>query len=256
VNHPKSAKGVDEKAIWERERLKVLSKKRKAMQSIEASMIRLTPEAWAEVGEYLKTYGNKQIPEKFLPFVRLEQSLSWNIENCFQESKAAEAKMEGARERQNLLAKEIEALEQEQFQARPKKNQIKKPQELQLTDVKARTLRLESGLIAYLGKSAQDNLRILRSAKSWDLWLHLRDYPGAHAIIRKNKAQVVSLNDLEKVSRWLAEESLGRDRAHRMGFTEIVYTEVRFVRPIKGDRLGRVNYQNGQTLNVALQSKV
>lgn len=256
VSHPKTAQAVDEKAIWERERLKVLSKKRKAMQSIEASLLRLTPEAWSEAGEYLKVFGNREIPEKLLPFVSLKQSLSWNIENCFQESKAAEAKLEGARERQNLLAKEIEELERVSFQPSTKKIQNKKPQELHLTDVKARTLRLDSGLIAYVGKSAQDNLRILRCAKSWDLWLHLRDYPGAHAIIRKNKAQIVSLGDLERVSRWLAVESLGRERAQKMGYTEVVYTEVRFVRPIKGDRLGRVHYQNGQTLNVAIQNKV
>lgn len=47
-----------------------------------------------------------------------------------------------------------------------------------------------SGLSIWVGKSAKDNdLLTFKFAKGSDWWLHVRDFPGSHIIIRVNKGQ-------------------------------------------------------------------
>jgi predicted ribosome quality control (RQC) complex YloA/Tae2 family protein len=72
----------------------------------------------------------------------------------------------------------------------------------------------------------------------------LRDYPSAHAVIQRNKNQNVKQEEIREVALWLTQESLQKKLLLPGTRLEVVHTECRFVRPIKGDKLGRVNYQN------------
>ncbi len=116
------------------------------------------------------------------------------------------------------------------------------------TDIKSRKMLLDSGAAVFMGKSAKDNLALLRQARAWDFWLHLRDYPGAHAIIHREKNQNINNNEFQSVVKWLAEESLSAKSLQKGTRLDVVIAEVRFVRPIKGDKLGKVNYHSEKTL--------
>ncbi|MNT80503.1 hypothetical protein D3C72_2199710 [compost metagenome] len=112
---------------------------------------------------------------------------------------------------------------------------------------------MESGAIAYCGKSAADNLALLRQAKAWDFWLHLKDFPGAHAIVHRKRDQLIPDNELLQVSEWLAHESLSEKSLYPGQKLAVVVVETRFVRPIKGDKLGRVTYHSEGTLFLTLR---
>ncbi len=114
-------------------------------------------------------------------------------------------------------------------------------------------MHLSSGALAYCGKSAADNLALLRQAKAWDYWLHLRDYPGAHAIIHRQRDQLISEGEIFEVAEWVAKESLSSKSLLVGQKIAIVMVECRFVRPIKGDKLGRVTYHSERTLSFTLR---
>ena len=102
----------------------------------------------------------------------------------------------------------------------------------------------------FVGKNAQENLNILRFAQSWDYWMHIKDYPGAHGIVRRPRNYEITDEELKTVARFIASKS--RKSAHFLGpndMFEVLIAECRYVRPIKGDKLGRVNYSNERVLN-------
>lgn len=223
----------DPEAQWRRKRDRDLEKKRKALTEVSRQLATDEADEWARKGEEIKGGG---------ALFDASRSRSWNIEEAFRKAKQMKAKREGTLERQSLLIAEIRGLETAVFTMRdlapPPKNALKQ------AGAKGRTLELVDGATAFVGRSAADNLSLLRKARAWDLWLHLRDYPGAHAIVRREKNRNLGDRELEKVAQWLAKESLSsKVRAEGLKL-EVVMTECRFVRPIKGDKLGRVNYQN------------
>ena len=109
----------------------------------------------------------------------------------------------------------------------------------------ARTLHLAENMYVVAGKSARDNMDLLRKAHALDMWLHVKDQPSAHAILFRPKGAKISDEMLRKASQWLLKMSLGAKYKNHVGEKfEILSVECRFVNPIKGDRMGRVNYRN------------
>lgn len=125
---------------------------------------------------------------------------------------------------------------------------------LEKAQAQGRRLELNDNLFAVIGKTAKDNLSILRKAQAWDLWLHLKDFPGAHAIITRPRNYEVSLAQIQKVATWVIKESF-KNRNIDMGeYFEVLIVETRYVKPIKGDKLGRVTYQNPKVVRVKTES--
>ncbi|MFM6928594.1 MAG: DUF814 domain-containing protein, partial [Bdellovibrio sp.] len=200
---------------------------------------------------HLKSHGTFDVPEHLKDFVSTSVSLSWNIENAFSKAKQLVGKKDGARERLQELEVEIAQLEKAQF-----KEKQSKPQLIDLmskADARGRKLTLDSGALAYCGKSAADNLALLRQAKAWDFWLHLKDYPGAHAIIHRQRDQEISQDEIQQVAAWVARESLSSKSLMVGQKVAVVMVECRFVRPIKGDKLGRVTYHSEKTFHFSLR---
>ena len=119
------------------------------------------------------------------------------------------------------------------------------------SEAKGRTLHLKAAT-AFMGKSAKDNLKILRRANSWDYWLHLRDFPSAHVIIARPKGAVIAEEEIKKVGEWLIKESVKKNYS---GIAyEIIICECRFVKAIKGDRMGRVHFQNERVIRLKVDT--
>lgn len=242
---------LDPVAQWEKQKQKDLEKKRKALVEIQKQIDSDRASLWQEAGIFIKTHGHLEVPEELQPYIDTQESLSWNIENCFNKSKQMAGKKDGARERLLELQSEIAILEKSQFSEKPQKNQL--IDLMQKTQARGRKFHLQSGALAYCGKSAADNLALLRQAKAWDYWLHLKDYPGAHAIIHRQRDQEVPNTEIQEVAAWVAKESLSSKSLMVGQKVAVVMVECRFVRPIKGDKLGRVTYHSEKTFHFTLR---
>lgn len=218
----------DPEIEWEKKRKKNIEKKKKAIFEIE---------------KQIQENNSQKHYEEAEKFRNLQDFKSMQI--AFEKAKQIKGKQAGTLERLRKLKEEVIFLENAKYIQASLKEEGGSQSSLLLKSeegIRTRQMRLENGVIAYVGHSAKDNLQILRKAKAWDYWLHLKDYPGAHGIIHRNRDQVVNESDFQKVATWVAKMSLKSKSFLEAGKVAVVIVECRYVRPIKGDRLGRVTY--------------
>ncbi len=91
------------------------------------------------------------------------------------------------------------------------------------------------GFRILVGRSAQENDALLRRAHRDDLWLHARDVPGAHVLIRTEGKPVP-----EEVLRKAGELAAWFSRARGEPKVLVSYTEVRYVKKPRGAPPGAV----------------
>ncbi|HYI16891.1 MAG TPA: NFACT RNA binding domain-containing protein, partial [Thermomicrobiales bacterium] len=108
-----------------------------------------------------------------------------------------------------------------------------------------RTYRTIHGDTLYIGRTGQQNDEVTFTiANPDDLWLHVRNMPGAHVILRANDR--LSEDTIERAASLAAWYSDGRNNTA----VPVDVTERRHVRKIKGAGPGMVTYRNERTLNV------
>ncbi len=234
---------------------KLILKKSVALEKMRADILEKTSNRWSEAGEWLKLHQNLKAPTEFTKLIDAEKSLSQNILFCFSNAKEQERKLSVAKLRAEELHFEIEKLKKSLDQAdhlrRPQAQPPIKKSFLQKLGAQARTLKLDENLQAFIGKSAKDNLDILRRAQAFDFWMHLRDTPSAHVVIRRTRDRQVSELEFRKIAQWLIAENFGKKAKEKAGESfDLIICECRFVKPIKGDKLGRVHFQNDHTLRI------
>jgi predicted ribosome quality control (RQC) complex YloA/Tae2 family protein len=242
-------------------RPKQIEKKKKALAAIHENLLNDETSHYRSLGEALKI--SAQVPPHLKHLYNEKRSKSWNMETAFSKMKGLERKRKGTESRVEILKNEILKLENS-LQAQPHwqaTEQSPKGQKqssanklLMKAKSKGRKKQFADGIEAVIGKSAAENLSILRSAQGWDLWMHLKDFPGAHAIITRTRHQKVPQEIIHEVAVWLFEQSFSGKKMNIGVKFEVVVVECRFVRPIKGDRLGRVTYQNPQVFSFASRS--
>jgi len=220
----------------------------KAIAKINEELIRQRQTPWREVGHWLKSNQTLKVPREWEPFIDAKRNLAWNIERCFEKAREVDGKSKGAEKRLQILQAELSALKRgEGLTKETLGNRASSPPQVQ--DVQARTLKLEDGLTVMAGKNAADNMKLLRRARAWDLWLHLRDFPGSHAILFRNKNATISDGTLHKVAEWFVRLQLKQKYRESAGERlQILVAECRHVKPIKGDKLGRVTYHDERVL--------
>jgi predicted ribosome quality control (RQC) complex YloA/Tae2 family protein len=230
---------------------KELKKKQRARDKLDSELQRKQALEWLEVGQWIQENVSLSVPEQWAEYIDGELSLGENIQTCFAKGKQNQEKIKGGKKRLLDLDKEITLLEESLKEGRfEQKNLIQSANLLQTASIKARRYPLAEDLVLYMGKSAKDNLAILRKAKAWDIWLHLKDVPGCHAIIRRDKKREVTEKELHAAGQWILENNARAQREFGPGQPyEFLVTEVRFVRPIKGDKLGRVRYSNEKVIS-------
>jgi predicted ribosome quality control (RQC) complex YloA/Tae2 family protein len=223
-----------------------LEKKKKALGKVTEELGRKRDMPWKQVGDWLKAHQSLNVPKEWEPFVDKRRKLSWNIEECFLRGREVEGKMYGTEKRIELLKGEISRLEQRMTQPMSTTTlERKAPQPLTDAGATGRTLRISDELTLIAGKSAADNLKLLRKARAWDYWFHLRDVPSSHAILFRNKNTVVGDKIVLAVVEWYVRQHFGQKyKQHAGEKIQILMAECRFVRPIKGDKIGRVTFQN------------
>jgi predicted ribosome quality control (RQC) complex YloA/Tae2 family protein len=222
----------------------------RAIEKVQEDLRSKKDNPWAEAGHWLVAEQSLEAPEHLSACVDPKLGLSENIENCFRKAKELERKQKGSEERLLALQKELALI------------QNATPEELSVSissavrdlqpkpkNFKGRVLRLPSGRTFLMGRSGRENLEVLRQCSPWDYWLHLRDYPGAHGVLRRQKSERITDEELHQAAHILIRESFRTKIESKDGERfDVLLAELRYVRPIKGDRRGLVTYSNERVL--------
>ncbi|WP_281951614.1 NFACT RNA binding domain-containing protein [Nitrosophilus kaiyonis] len=97
------------------------------------------------------------------------------------------------------------------------------------------------GFEIYIGKNEKGNIEILKKAKASDIWMHLKDIPSAHIIIKTNK-QNIPQNILQEAAKLCVDFSVEQKGDYLVDFTQR--------RNVKIIENAHVNYVNYKTIKV------
>lgn len=222
---------------------KQMAKLARSIEKVSQDLANKEKLPWKQVGEHLVQTQSLEVISEWKSYVNPTENLAWNIENCFSKAKLSVHKIEGGKTRLAKLQKELQDL---------KEGKLQKPSPIlpfPSSQMKVRKMNLEGGLEAWVGRNASENIKLLRQAKAWDLWVHLVDHPSSHGLIRRPKGFQVPHSAIVNVGKWIVRMTFGEKSRMRQGdHFEILYTECRYVSPIKGDKIGRVTYRNEKVI--------
>ena len=115
-----------------------------------------------------------------------------------------------------------------------------------------RRIDLDSGATIWIGRTGKQNDAVTFDiGLPTDLWLHAREMPGAHVILRPEPGREPSDRDIEIAASLAAYYSAGRGS----GRVPIDVTERRNVRKIRGAGPGMVTYRGEYTIDVEPRSE-
>jgi len=107
-------------------------------------------------------------------------------------------------------------------------------------------VRASDGSLIFVGRSNRQNDRLtLHTARPDDIWLHVKNLPGAHVILKP-----AGKEPSEQALREAAELAAYFSRARSSRNVAVDWTRARYVRKPKGARPGMVLYEHYQTLFV------
>ncbi len=235
---------------WEKQKAKNITKKTKALEELRHLVSQDLAHQWQTLGELLKSFEISELGSEWKDFLTKGIGRYEQMEQAFAKAKHLEGKKEGTLKRIEILQNEVETLGRALLPP-PTAPRNKSSEMLKSAGAEGR-VKSFGDLTASRGKSAADNLALLRRAKAWDIWVHLRDYPSTHAIVSLDKNQKINDHVLREVALWVAMETKASQKLPSGSKVDVVVTECRFVRPIKGDKLGRVHYQNERVLTVVI----
>ncbi len=104
------------------------------------------------------------------------------------------------------------------------------------------------GHTVLIGRNNKQNDEILRSASSEDLWLHVKEMPGSHGIIKTNGQKCP-----ESTLLFAAELVAYYSKARHSSKVPVDYTKVKNVKKPRGSPPGFVRYENYKTIMVSPQ---
>ncbi len=249
------------------------SRSARALGAVRAEIEAKSQVPWRAWAQHVKEIGFEAPPL----FANAELERIWNREaqrarvegiknhdlasRFFERAKKIERKLEGTRKRLAILEK-LAAGETEPPADRGARirrssalaggDAVKRstPSLMEQAEARGRSVAIAEDLIFYIGKSAEDNLRLLRRAQSFDFWFHVRGRTGAHGILRRARGRVVNESEFLACARALIEQSLKKRALDLRGESfDVSLCEVRFVKPVKGAK-GLVHFTHDRTLRI------
>jgi predicted ribosome quality control (RQC) complex YloA/Tae2 family protein len=139
----------------------------------------------------------------------------------------------------NILQDEIEKLEhietlKELLAIYPEKKLQNKVQE---TVLPFREYESKTGFKIWVGKNSSSNDALtFKYAKGHDLWLHVKDYPGSHVVIRTKKSKTVDQETIDDA----VQVAIFYSKAKEAGSAEVCLTEKKFVSRFGKKKDGKV----------------
>jgi predicted ribosome quality control (RQC) complex YloA/Tae2 family protein len=108
------------------------------------------------------------------------------------------------------------------------------------------------GWLIIVGRDAAENDALLRKHVSGgDLWLHARDYPGSYVFIKQRPGKTIPLDILLDAGSLAIFYSKGR----KNGGGDLFYTQVKYLRRVKGGPKGLVLPTQEKNLSIKLEEE-
>lgn len=229
---------------------KLLTKKVRALELVEKDIEEKRRSPFRQIGEWMKAHQSLDVPEEWKSAIDQKKNFADNLNLIFQKAKQTDEKIVSGESRRRELLGEIEKLKTGDWQVSSNPTSA-----LKKAGAKGRTVELAGGRLLYLGRSAEENIKLLRAAQPWDYWLHIKDFPGSHGIIRRNKQEkIMDPVFIEAMQHLIAKQYGAKAKSHDGEKFACLVVECRFVKPIKGDRIGRVSYQNERVITLQFKS--
>ncbi len=232
---------------------KLILKKTQAIEKIilQGQENEILAQRMYAMGEQLKYQPISDLAAEDRKWIKERESTDWNREQLFKKAKLLTAKKEGMKARISTLQAEIVKLS---MATEPRAPVAKHNNSISgSVSVDTRKLEIDKTISLYMGKNAKDNVQLLKSSQPWEFWFHLKDYPSAYAITRRNKGVIVGHSEMIKMATWFANECFKNKNEKSPSHIEVIVAETRFVKLLKGDRLGRVTFTNGKTLRISMK---
>ncbi|MFQ3621464.1 MAG: NFACT family protein [Spirochaetales bacterium] len=183
-----------------------------------------------------------------------------NAEQYFRKYKKAKAGLQ-------IVEEEIESLQHQLKQLKSQRQTLLTTKDLKVLTSFAeprgkKTLQKETttpglsfsshGFTILVGRTAQENDELLRKhVRGKDFWLHTRDYPGAYVFIRSKPGKSIPLETLLDAG-YLA---VYFSKARESESADLYYTQVKYLRRAKGEKLGTVLPTQEKNLYVKIDPK-
>jgi predicted ribosome quality control (RQC) complex YloA/Tae2 family protein len=105
------------------------------------------------------------------------------------------------------------------------------------------------GYVILVGRNSAQNDQLVRQARPRDLWLHARDVPGSHVVVRREREAEIPPRVVQEAARLAARYS----KADRRGKVAVVCAEARHVRKPRRGPSGLAIVTHDSTLTVTLE---
>ena len=136
---------------------------------------------------------------------------------------------------------ELEEIRQELVRTGYLKKITNRRQQRQLPQSKPCRYRSADGIEILVGKNATQNDRLTLSAKPEELWLHAKDMPGSHVIIRcEGEIPQTTLKQAALLAAWYS-------KGQRSSMVPVDYTLRKYVKKPSGAMPGKVIYTHQKT---------
>ncbi len=255
ASHKKTVKKqVDYKALYLQEIKKV--KKIKSKLSMDLLNKKEKVLIYRKLTEEINLHQNLDFETSFASYLDTSLTPYQNLNLLYERLKKEKEKIEGG---QNRLAEIEQKLQQLEDFDDPKKwyagyNKVQqrniKPSKNK-KGTKFKTYPLNGDYQLLCGYSAKNNDELIKMAKPWHVWMHLRDYPSTHGIIPLNKGESLSHSVLTEAGRYLVEHNFKGKKDKFLGLKfNLIHCQVRFLKKVKGSP-GKVTYINDK--NVLIQ---
>jgi hypothetical protein len=212
----------------------------KSLARVDEEIAQKSDDRYRRLGDFARQQPDAALPPELTGLAPEELRGHALADWAFSKAKVLEKKLKGTRARREILLAEARAVA-----AGAAAVPVPRAPSLAISPrlgVQTRKLALEDGRVAYVGKSADDNLRLLRAAPPWALWIHLRDEPSSHCLVHRRKGESIPDAELFRIFQWFLGFTLkARAKSARGQIFDVIVTEARHVRPIKGAK-GRVTY--------------
>ncbi|MBI5562463.1 MAG: NFACT family protein [Deltaproteobacteria bacterium] len=190
-----------------------------------------------------------------------------NVERLFKRARKAKAALEVLRERMPQTERDIEyirgllyelesagtdedadAVEEEIMEAGYVKRVKAEPKKPEPPAEPIRRSTSSEGFELLCGKTSAGNDLIVRKyAKTGDVWLHAKDCPGSHVLVKAaGREKDITIKTIEEAARVAASHS----KAGGAGRVEVIYTDARHVKKPKGAPPGLVTVSEYKTVVV------
>ncbi|MFD2628325.1 NFACT family protein [Oceanobacillus kapialis] len=131
-----------------------------------------------------------------------------------------------------------------------KKQQTKKKQKSKPSKPQPEGYTSSDGTAILVGKNNKQNeFLTMKLARRDDVWLHTKDIPGSHVIIRDNDPSDETLTEAAQIAAYFS-------KSQQSSSVPVDYTRIRHVKKPNGAKPGYVTYDNQKTLYVTPDAKL